>query len=616
MSKWIRNLSTHLENSPVVIVHGNVRDRYIDEHGRIYENLTPLLCELAQHLPIDFAELVLYDAVSGQRRLPLNGNVAASTNTFEPDNSELADTRPNKQAAGKHAEPFQVIAEWLGMLNRADANRFIVVQYLDKLVAYKNTYLEEERKTLLWLEKVIENISAGHRLVMVALQDPMIPTELYTHAPKTAVFSIPRPDKADRTAYLEHRLGKDSMDPEVMDSMADLTDGMYLLQLDALVTGVRRSAEPLTKRQVAPFVNKYRIGEQEDHWGNLGIEKLDSAYKFFVEEQRVKGQDEAIRRVIDTLCLARAGLSGMASGTTAKPKGVLFFAGPTGVGKTLVAKKLALFLFGTEEAFLRFDMSEFKEEHSVSKLIGSPPGYVGFEQGGGLTNGVRDKPFSVVLFDEIEKAHPKIMDIYLQLLDDGRLTDSRGQTVFFSETFIIFTSNIGTRSADSSGREVDEFNAMERLLRMEEEKPGERKERIRNHFVEAVQHFFNWEISRPELLNRIGNRIVPFNHIDSSDVQLAIIASHLRRIEEEIREKHRKVGHKVHFDDSVAKRLVDRYGDHIRRFGGRGITNAVEDEILMPLARPLLRAEHDGAKGIVFRCGFVSGSDQLNVTSG
>jgi ATP-dependent Clp protease ATP-binding subunit ClpA len=394
--------------------------------------------------------------------------------------------------------------------------------------------------------------------------------------------------------------------------LGDLTDGLYLRDLDH-IAGELAGRRPIGARDLRRLVNKYRIGEQEDHWGTLSIEKLDAAERWFVEEEGVKGQEEPVRRVVDVLCMARAGLSGMASGTGSKPRGALFFAGPTGVGKTFLAKKLAKFLFSTEEAFLRFDMSEFKEEHTVSKLIGSPPGYVGYEQGGMLTNAVRQRPFSVVLFDEIEKAHPKIMDIFLQILDEGRLTDSRGQTVFFTETVVIFTSNLGTRTNDSRGHPIDECARLEAILGGEPTPPADRQQAIGAHFVRTVESFFMFEISRPELLNRIGNNIVPFNYILSAGVQEEIVRSHLRRIADDFADRHRAAGHRLQFADGVGRWLVEKYGDRIARFGGRGITNAIEDELLKPLARPVLRAEHLDLRGVVFRVSIDASGQEVQI---
>jgi ATP-dependent Clp protease ATP-binding subunit ClpB len=161
-------------------------------------------------------------------------------------------------------------------------------------------------------------------------------------------------------------------------------------------------------------------------------------------EARIKGQPHAIEKTLDILARSIMGLSGSQSGPRhQKPRGVLFFAGPTGVGKTELAKAVTELLFGDEAACQRFDMSEFMEEASISRLIGAPPGHPGHERGGELVNAAHRRPFSVFLFDEIEKAHPRILDMFLQILDEGRLTDARGATAHFSQALIIFTSNIG-----------------------------------------------------------------------------------------------------------------------------------------------------------------------------
>ena len=619
MSKWITNLRHQLGHRRVTILHGNVRDIYVDVDGRVHDNLTTLLKSLASELPIPMRELVVYDGASGSRRENLRDGKESVANDDANRNADalpndLADTAPDANTASKAAGPERTFANWNETLRERDG-QFVILHYLDKLVAYKKAYTEEEQRLLLWLEKTIENIGDGNRLVLVALRDSMVPIELYTQAPKARLFEIPRPGMSERMTYLRHRLPPAVGDLQTVDYLAGVTDGLSLRELQPIARAVSEQDGSQSQRELHRLVNKYRVGEQEDYWGQLSIERIRHAYVFFVEEEGVKGQDDAIGKVIDTLCLARAGLSGMSSGTLSKPRGVLFFAGPTGVGKTLLAKKLAKFLFHTEDAFLRFDMSEFKEEHTVSKLIGSPPGYVGFEEGGALTNGVREKPFCVVLFDEIEKAHPKILDIYLQLLDDGRLTDSRGQTVYFTETIIIFTSNIGTRSSDSNGTPIGELADLQALMRNEQLSVRDRQRQIRQHFASAVQRFFAVELSRPELLNRIGNRIVPFNPIDASDVQRAIVSSHLSRIQEEIADRYRRQRVTVDFEESVMDWLVRTQGSRIAQFGGRGIANALEDEILTPLARKLLQSEEAGDVGVKLSCSFSAKDKRIVVSS-
>jgi ATP-dependent Clp protease ATP-binding subunit ClpA len=592
MSAWIRNLKTALEHKEVIILHGNVRDKYIDlEKTVVYDNLTELLQAVSRELPLEFSRLVFYDIVGQQQ---VKG--VAPSRKVQTGTKDFSSSTPSGDF-GQNASVAQVLNGWKGMLSATASNVFTAIFYLDKLVSYKQTgYTAEERDTILRLEKLVENITPNNRLVMVALQDTMVPLELYTNSPRVSVALIPEPDKEDRAKYLRHRLGEEH---EHLDFVADLTDGLFLRDLDNIAS-VLRGKRGLSTNEVRRQINKYRIGEQKDHWGSLDIEKLNNAEKWFIEQEGVKGQDDAVRKVVGTVSVARAGLSGMASGNPSKPKGVLFFAGTSGVGKTFLAKKLAKLLFGSEDAFVRFDMSEFMEGHTVSRLIGSPPGYIGYEEGGMLTSAIKEKPFSVVLFDEIEKAHPRILDIFLQILGDGRLTDSRGQTVFFTETVIIFTSNIGTRTRDSQGKEIDESTRIEAILTDSRLTPDEKRRKTYRHFEQAVRNYFRLELSRPELLNRIGFNIVPFNSINDPDMQKKIVRSHLNRIKSDFEDKFRVQKHSIAFDDSVVDYLTEKYRDDISRFGGTAITNVIEDEAMRPLAKKVLKAEHNAAQGIGF----------------
>jgi ATP-dependent Clp protease ATP-binding subunit ClpB len=202
--------------------------------------------------------------------------------------------------------------------------------------------------------------------------------------------------------------------------------------------------------------------------------------------KRVIGQEFVIDAVLDTLFTAKVGITlGRRSGSS-RPRGVFFFVGPTGVGKTELAKALAELLFGDEASYARFDMSEYQQEHAAERLAGAPPGFVGFEQGGQLTERVRRQPFSVILFDEIEKAHPKVMDKFLQVLEDGRLTDGRGLTAHFGDTLLIFTSNIGaSRLPCADNGDLPDYAG------------------VREHFKREVERKFV-EINRLELLGRLG----------------------------------------------------------------------------------------------------------------
>jgi ATP-dependent Clp protease ATP-binding subunit ClpA len=264
------------------------------------------------------------------------------------------------------------------------------------------------------------------------------------------------------------------------------------------------------------------------------------------------------------------GMSGLQSSSTSRPKGVLFFAGPTGTGKTETAKTLAEKLFGDERSCIRFDMSEYGQSHSDQKLLGAPPGYVGYEAGGQLTNAVKNNPFSILLFDEIEKAHPSILDKFLQILEDGRMTDGQGNTVYFSETIIIFTSNLGIYGTDNNG---------ERVLRVTPQMPYEE---VQKSVRKGIEDYFKLQLGRPEILNRIGENIVVFDYI-RPDVAKLILESQVKKI---IRNLASEKKITLEISDTAMATLLEESLQNLQN-GARGIGNIVESMLINPLSRYL-----------------------------
>ena len=244
-------------------------------------------------------------------------------------------------------------------------------------------------------------------------------------------------------------------------------------------------------------MRRYKVGVTEDPWARIDRDKIRNGADFI--RQRVKGQDHAVTHMLDIVKRAVTGVGAPRRGN--RPARRAFLAGPTGVGKTELAKTLTSLLFGDDSAYIRFDMSEFCAEHSDQRLIGAPPGYVGYDVGGELTNAIREKPFSVVLFDEIEKAHPRILDKFLQILDDGVLTSGRGDRVYFSEAFIIFTSNLGIYVSDQTGTRVPNVT------------PETRSTRCRRRCAPRSSTTSSLVLNRPEILNRIGENIIVFDFI-------------------------------------------------------------------------------------------------------
>ena len=322
-------------------------------------------------------------------------------------------------------------------------------------------------------------------------------------------------------------------------------------------------------------VTEDEIAQIVARWTGIPVDKMMESEKeklLKMEEnlhQRLIGQDNAVKVVSDAVRRARAGLS-----DPNRPDGSFLFLGPTGVGKTELTKTLAEFLFDTENAIIRIDMSEFMEKHSVARLIGAPPGYVGYEQGGVLTESVRRKPYSIILLDEVEKAHPDVFNILLQVLDDGRLTDGQGRTVDFKNTVIIMTSNLGSHLIqEKSGQDIsDELNKI------------------------VLGHF------RPEFVNRI-DEIVVFNNLEKSqikgiaDIQIKTLTNRLKSV---------NLGLSV--SDEVFDMIVDRGYDPV--FGARPLKRSIQQLLENPLSQKILHGDFE--PGSVINATSVNGEIVFN----
>jgi ATP-dependent Clp protease ATP-binding subunit ClpB len=306
-------------------------------------------------------------------------------------------------------------------------------------------------------------------------------------------------------------------------------------------------------------VDEEDIAEIVSRWTHIPVSRLmeGEVAKLIEMEQRlhhrVIGQEEAVNAVANAVRRARSGLS-----DPNRPVGSFIFLGPTGVGKTELARALAEFLFDDEQALIRLDMSEYQEKHTVARMLGAPPGYIGYDEGGQLTEAVRRRPYSVILFDEIEKAHPDVFNVLLQILDDGRLTDGQGRTIDFRNTVLIMTSNLGSQAI--------------------QEMSGQDFEKVRNAVMAVLHDHF-----RPEFLNRIDEVIV-FKPL-TEDQLTAIVDIQLKRLENRLAERRVQ----LMVTDAARKLLAQRGWDPV--YGARPLKRAIQRLVQDPLAMMLLEGK-------------------------
>jgi ATP-dependent Clp protease ATP-binding subunit ClpB len=338
-----------------------------------------------------------------------------------------------------------------------------------------------------------------------------------------------------------------------------------LAQEEAQLAASKNGARRLLKEQV----DEEDIAEVVSRWTGIPVAKLVEGERekliHLAEHlhKRVVGQDEAVEAVANAVIRARAGIK-----DPNRPIGSFIFLGPTGVGKTELARALAEFLFDSEQALIRLDMSEYMEKHTVARLIGAPPGYVGYEEGGQLTEAVRRKPYSVVLFDEIEKAHGDVFNVLLQILDDGRLTDGQGRTVDFKNTVVIMTSNIGSQllTGYRGGSDPLAFDRMKQEV----------MEALRQHF-------------RPEFLNRVDD-VVVFHPLDRTHLR-EIVDIQLRRLQARLAERNLELT----FTDAAKDWLAERGYDPV--YGARPLKRVIQTAVETTLAQQIIAGEiRDGAR--------------------
>lgn len=565
-----------------VMIDGNVGDVYLDEKNKIV-TLREFL--EAMFKDMDYQDIVYWDRVEGATgavdKLTLTDEVEVEGDSYDLDDEEEKDINPKTQQ-GLFKSPAEILN--IVYKNVIDKKRKVafIINWSEYLFS-ANGLSDDERQNITLLGKALKdrkvdylNSDCNESVVVIILNKASgMPLSFYQGNPEVEIVTLQKPDREERKQIIQKI--EDSFEVRLKTGTTSLLDPENIECIDMLedftnreIIQLSRMSRKEDKMTFDKLFYLFKYGEKENPWEKLEQSRVKNIKKELSE--RVIGQEEAIAKIEKTVVKAYMGLTGLhKTSSRSMPKGVFFFVGPTGVGKTELSKALAKFLFGDEQACIRFDMSEYAQENSDQKLIGAAPGYVGYEEGGQLTNAIKEHPFSVVLFDEIEKAakpNPRILDIFLQILEDGRLTDSKGETVYFSDTIIVFTSNLGANQVAMSSD----------------------KEAVAKEFIKIVKDYFDNELKRPELLGRIGyNNIVPFNFIQDREFQYKICKNKLKPVIRGIEEKYKL---ELEFEKEMeAIEYILKSVDSSK--GGRDILNAINDRLLDPLAMFLFENKDD-----------------------
>lgn len=586
---WISDIDRLLALRSQFILSGNIRDLYLSaavDGQNSYEPLIQCLWNYFQSK--NFCFLFVYEPDRLQVFPPREEHYQQAEKWYGWKND--SDKGGMRRKLSTLAGDIRRIAD--GPLVRQRVG--IVIDYASRLIVSPGTLTAEEFQFFVACEQSAlasrsflvphsqDNRAVYNPVIWLANRRADLPAWLTADNERIYAVEIPRPSQDDR-AHLAKKLvnelsREDGITAEQITAaergLVRGTEGMTLTAMHDIVELANDQHYGLAKIEEA--IRCYRLGTPENPWDDKVRQDAIRTARSQLEN-RVKGQEQAVTKVVDILMRTAVGLTGAhTSSTNTRPRGVLFFAGPTGVGKTELAKALTEILFGSDDHYIRFDMSEFSAEHASDRLIGAPPGYVGFDAGGELTNAMRRQPCSVVLFDEIEKAHPRLLDKFLQILDDGRLTDGRGDTAYFTDAILIFTSNLGIYRIDARGTPLLD-DAGRRVPTVER---GEPYSTVESRVRDAIRDYFIHRLGRPELLNRLGDNIVVFNFI-SDEVALLIMDAMLARVAHRLSKSR---GIALQIGESAREQLVGLCRENLDH-GGRGIGNRLETTLVNPLAR-------------------------------
>lgn len=585
--KWHRELDIFCKIKPVLILEGNVLDRYqYPVDGSVDKGSILRLTEYLHYYFKDqgYQNIVFFDSIRGFYNNCEEGYLQKFADLVggKVDSEAVrAEFKGKNNTAAVYVRTALTQSEQAAVVVLDFASRYITdpanmeQSEIDAFTILLQSSLEG--KDVRTEKGVLKNL-----IVVLANKVNDVPAWFYLDNPNVKTIMLRTPSKEEREQLVKgdnfpsffagdiyaDEYSRFEEAPEELEKIQDkfvaLTEGFSFTELN----GLRRLCknQRIHIKNMCDVIDLYKFGIKENPWNSLDYADIKNAYQDF--NKRVKGQDKALTKTLDIVKRAITGMSGIQTSSHTRPKGVLFFAGPTGTGKTETAKTLAEKLFGDESCCIRFDMSEYGQSHSDQKLLGAPPGYVGYEAGGQLTNAVKNNPFSILLFDEIEKAHPSILDKFLQILEDGRMTDGQGNTVYFSESIIIFTSNLGIYGMNAAG---ERCQCVTRDMTYEQVQDKVRK---------GIEDYFKLQLGRPEILNRIGENIVVFDFI-REEVADEILKSQIKKITNNLKADKNIT---LTISEEALRTLRQRAVANLDN-GGRGIGNIVESMFVNPLSR-------------------------------
>lgn len=525
---WQKNFAQAYKSNSIIALCGNVNDKYVSCDSDGYSGILDWLYDFCQKSGYENVEFF---------------SPAKDFFDIHSEEIKLIDT-----GSGRHKKrPIEILADKVtkDCIKKDSLSSVWVVEDASFLNGDRYHPTPEENDAWVKLRISLNLCRNNNKLILLFNDAADVPGSLRASPDFLSQIVVTKPTQPERKEFVHYVL--DYLLEDEVESVANAADSLTIARLEKVVKNACKNTRNPSKANIINEINLEIIGYSDNPWKTFSKEKV-SALKELLKAE-IKGQDYAIDITSKKVGSACLGITDVVYGPHS-PKGTLTLAGPTGVGKTELAKQVASILFGDENAMIRIDANEYREAHTAQRLVGSPPGYIGHEAGGQLTNAILEKPFSVILIDEIEKANPTIWDYFMTIIQDGRLTDGRGILCDFSNAFIFFTTNLGAKESSS----CDTNEEASQIVRSS----------IESYFL---------DINRKETYGRIKSGIIPFNKVDDT-VAKEIVEKQLNKIIANAKEKE----YSIQFSDKFIGFVMDKAGFG-SEYGGRDITNKVNSII-------------------------------------